>query len=653
MQVTWRVTSVCRDEAIKQLLGKRIMSTKLKFSAVATLVLLAGCAGLPAERTAPSLSIAAPAARQPALQAVFALIEAGELADASRQINRLLARNPENAGLHLLNGFVYYRLYLAGDRAKAEHAETGLQLALQFDASLPQAHELLGLLSLDMRRFDQARVQFLAAGHRHAPENALALAHAAYYARDIPLAVWAIDQYLAIRPNDADGRQASAIIHAAAGSDARANTDLAALAGSGAELPRLMRRVEDWRDVFQSTRDSREASGVTTAATKNPPQPPSPTQAEAAGGVALARAWSDCAQTTVNYSSVGDSQTGAAPPLPALPSPCAGVPLPRMTILDVMMVRTEEIIDYGNGINLLTGLSMLFDYNWTEKHDTSSAATPSWSRSLGRTAKLNNAGSTSSGTIAYSLNIFSSGDSHAEVIARPTLIALDRIGSTFFSGSKISVPVSGQWNSSLQTIDIGISLSVTPTFIDDETMLLAVKTGRSFVEPTQAGNFTQSVSTSSNTVTASALLRFGETMVLSGLRERQVSSTASGVPVLNQVPIIQYLFNRKVENDYSKHILVLLTPRRPSKLQELLSDAERHRQEVERIGQRGILPTEAAAAIGRHDEAYKSNLRAIAAKMGLNKYYQEFKTGDLSPRRFYPAGTLNRILTDIRQALYY
>lgn len=154
-------------------------------------------------------------------------------------------------------------------------------------------------------------------------------------------------------------------------------------------------------------------------------------------------------------------------------------------------------------------------------------------------------------------------------------------------------------------------------------------------------------------MTANALLRFGETMVLSGLREREVSSAASGVPVLNQVPIIQYLFNRKVESDYAKHILVLVTPRRPTKFQELLSDAERHRVEMDRIGQRGVLPTEAAAAIGRHDEAYQSNLRAVAAKMGLNKYYEEFKTGDLSPRRFYPPGSLNRILTDIRQVLYY
>lgn len=123
--------------------------------------------------------------------------------------------------------------------------------------------------------------------------------------------------------------------------------------------------------------------------------------------------------------------------------------------------------------------------------------------------------------------------------------------------------------------------------------------------------------------------------------------------MLNQVPIIQYLFNRKVESDFSEHVLVLVTPRRPGKFQELLSDAERHRDEVERIGRRGILPVEAAGAIGRHDEAYDSNLRTIAAKMGLNKYYQEFKTGDLSPRRFHPAGSLDRILTDIRHVVYY
>jgi hypothetical protein len=639
------------------------MSIKLRFSAIAALMFLAGCAGWPTERAAPGQAFDAPALRQPALRAVFALIDAGELGDASRQVNRLLARDPENAGLHLLNGFVYYRLYQAGDRAQAEHAETGLQLALQFDASLHQAHELLGLLYLDLRRFDQARMQLLAAGHRHAPENALALAHAAYYARDIPLAAWAIDQYLAIRPNDTDGRQASAIIHAAAGNNARARTDLAALAGSGAELPRLTRRVEDWHGVLQGVQSRREAPEVI----KNLPQPVSSVQAVPAvptvtqpppDGMALARSWSDCAQSmqqtqsgygSSGYGSSGYGSQSEVAALPALPSPCAGIPLPRMAILDVVMLRTDEIVSHGNGINLLTGLNLVLGYNWSKGHNSGSGVDPTWTSTLTRTASLSNA----TNGIQYSLNIFGVGDSHAEVIARPSLIALDRVGSTFFSGSTVSVSISGQWGNSLQDKNIGVSLSVTPTFIDDETMLLGVKTGRSFAEPVISGNFTESISTSSNTVTANAMLRFGETMVLSGLREREVASASSGVPILNQVPIIQYLFNRKTESDYARHILVLITPRKPARFQEILSEAERHAEEIKRIGQRGTLPEEAAATIARHSETYENNLRAIGAKISLNKYYQEFKTGDLSPRRFQPRGSIDRILTDIRQVLYY
>jgi hypothetical protein len=641
-------------------------------TAICTVVLaLSGCISMPVDKGAPGVAVDAGTLRQPALRAVFALIEADEFADASRQINRMLARDPENAGLHLLNGFVYYRLYLAGDRAQAEHAETGLQLALQFDASLHQAHELLGLLYLDMRRFDQARVQFLAAGHRHAPENALALAHAAYYARDIPLAVWAIDQYLALRPDDADGRQASAIIHAAAGSDARVSADLAGLAGSAAELPRLKRRVEDWRGVLQRARDSREALAA-PAATQNlsrqaaPPPAVPPGAPPSPGGMALARSWSDCAQSLQSaqggygggsssyggssYGSYGSQGGGDVAALPALPSPCDGVPLPRMAILDVMIVRTQEVVGYGNGINLLTGLNLLLGYNWSKTRNTGSNTEPSWTGTLARTASLSNAAN----GIQYSLNIFGVGDSHAEVIARPSLIALDRVGSTFFSGSTVSVSVSSQYGgNSLQDKNIGVSMSVTPTFIDDETMLLAVKTGRSFAEPIETGNFSESMSVSTNTVTANALLRFGETMVLSGLREREVSSAESGVPVLNRVPLVQYLFNRKTESDYAKHVLVLVTPRKPAKFQELLSDGERHRDEMEHIGRRGTLPAEVAETIGRQSQTHESNLRAITAKMGLNKYYQEFKTGDLNPRRFHAPGSLDRILMDIRQVLYY
>lgn len=324
-----------------------------------------------------------------------------------------------------------------------------------------------------------------------------------------------------------------------------------------------------------------------------------------------------------------------------------------MTILDVVIVRTVDVVDYANGINLLAGLTMLFDYSWTRSSATLGSADPGAPGTVARTVKINNSGSNSTSGIAYSLNIFDTADSRVEVVARPSLVALDRVGSTFFSGSTVSVATSGQWGSSLTDKSFGVSLSVTPTFIDDETMLLSVKAGRSFVEPVSSSTFDQSISASTNTVTANALVRFGETVVLSGLREREVSSAASGVPVLNQVPGIQYLFNRKVENDYAKHVIVLVTPRRPERFQDVVSDAEKHTAEMERVGRRGALTTEAASAIAQQEKIYESNLRAITAKMSLNKYYQEFKTGDLSPRRFYPQGTLNRIFTDIMRVLYY
>lgn len=628
-------------------------------------VALFGCATTDDEHKKSTFAHTSVLPHSSSIKAIFTLIEDGELIAASRKINRLLARVPENGSLHLLNGYIYFCLYRAGDRSQAEHAETGLQLALQFDGSLHQAHELLGLLYLDLRRFDQARVQFFAAGYRHAPENALALAHAAYYARDIPLAVWAIDRYCATSPNDPDGKQASAIIHAAAGSELRARSDVTALSGDYPNLPRLQQRVEDWHSIFRMIRHSEElkpdvaAQHATSSGSPAVSQQTAPTTtgppAISAGG-AIARSWSDCVQSLQqgqgSYSSYGGSSYGSqgdASALPALPSPCEGLPLPRMVILDVVMVRTEENVSFGNGINLLTGLNLMLGYNWSNTHTTASGSEPSWTKTLTKTGSLSN---TANG-IQYSLNIFGSGDSHAEVIARPSLIALDRVGSTFFSGSTMSMAISGQWGNSLQDKNIGVSLSVTPTFIDDETMLLSVKTGRSYVEPIETGNFNESVSTSNNTVTANARIRFGETMVLSGLREREVASAESGVPVLNRIPIIQYLFNRRVETDYSKHVLVMITPRKPINLTELLSESERYRDEMARVGRRGTSSLEAAKAIEQYDISYQSNLRAIAAKMSLNKYYQEFKTGDLSPRRFYAPQSLRRILTDIRQVLYY
>jgi type II secretory pathway component GspD/PulD (secretin) len=178
-----------------------------------------------------------------------------------------------------------------------------------------------------------------------------------------------------------------------------------------------------------------------------------------------------------------------------------------------------------------------------------------------------------SGLVSYSLNIANSTSSNSQVIARPTLTALDRIPSTFYSGAVITAGLNGGGVSGAQITNIptGVSLSVTPTFVDEESMMLAVKVSRSYVTSQTAnlGGFNASVSQDQHAVTANVKIKYGETLILDGLSSRAVSGTEDGVPVLMDIPIIQYFFNQKTKQLYSENVVVLVTPRKVQTEEEM------------------------------------------------------------------------------------
>ncbi len=289
----------------------------------------------------------------------------------------------------------------------------------------------------------------------------------------------------------------------------------------------------------------------------------------------LAYAWSDCSQRTAANGgstqasgSSDDSQSGGTVkvdetmPMPSLPSPCKGHAMPQMAIIDVVILRTNELSTSSTGINLLENLAVTIQQsaNKTSKSIDNDVYTSvsTLSRSVGL-------GTSASGAIAYSLNIANVSGQNTEVVSRPSLQVLDRQPAQFFSGSKISIGLAGgvNGNSTLNEVNVGLSLSVTPTFIDENQLLLNVKAVHTFFEPvTGTSTFTQSLQTSRNMVAAATKIRVNETLVLSGLTERELMTGSSGVPILKDIPGVQYLFSKNTVQNFNKTVLILITPRR-------------------------------------------------------------------------------------------
>ena len=350
--------------------------------------------------------------------------------------------------------------------------------------------------------------------------------------------------------------------------------------------------------------------------------------------------------------------------LEPIPAPCDKLPPPKMAMIDAVLIRTVDTQSNSFGINLLTGLQI---FAGTQKSSTTTQVAGS-SITENVTASvlgIGNAASATlngiSGILSYTLNIANSTTSNSQVVARPTLTALDRIPSTFYSGSVQTVGLNGGGVSGAQVTNIptGVSLSVTPTFIDDETMMLAVKASRSFISNTAAvGGFNAGIGIAQHAVTANVRVKYGETLVLDGLTDRESSRGQDGVPVLQDIPIIQYLFNNVTRMQYAENVLVLITPRKlvaDVKDLKAVEDAELKRE-------RGELTTKEYSvyqSIKTYQDAltkmYPNLDGAIGALDRDSAYFKNFKSALLSndEEAWVSQPPMTRFFNDAANLLYF
>ena len=232
---------------------------------------------------------------------------------------------------------------------------------------------------------------------------------------------------------------------------------------------------------------------------------------------------------------------------------------PDQISIDVAIVLAQNTRRERTGLNLFDGLGLQYGFN----------------RQATRTIVRDNGGTNSNGyqrvltasitvpQLNYNLNLFNRGGQFYSVVARPQLTAYRGEQSEFFVGRSVRVAVGGVNLGSLEQIDIGIEMKVTPVEITADGARIRIETGRSFVTADPAGSFNEALTLFRQKVAATAEIRFGETLLLSGLTETVDDKTFSKTPVLGDVPLIGNLFNERNLTQRRDSVLVLVTPNRP------------------------------------------------------------------------------------------
>ena len=538
-----------------------------------------------------------------------ALVE-GRTDAAFAEFNRGLKFEPQHPHLHFLNALIYHQRALAGNSTQFELAEVGYRLALKFEPTHWLAAYQLGKLYMGQQQYRRARDEFSRALLVE-PDNAsiaYGLAAASYAAGEPATAHVALQRLPALYRKHPAVLRASALTEAALGRMEAGRRFLEDYRIGGAapwRVKLVSRRLESWAS-FHRSNEGQLAQGMPMG---NPSSDGMPGGGAMPGMPGSEGATAPDAQDRDAQDQNTESRA------------------PNMVILDAIIISQETSTSSSTGVNLLSGLSVMFsgnilDYarNRTQDNRTDSSST--------NTTQINRSLTVAIPAITYSLNIANAQDSTNKLLARPSVLAYNGAQSEVFIGTEITYTTTGE-NSNSFTKEVGLTLKATPEFGEDGTLKVTVHTEFDSIAPTAApGTFAQAVATVKSRSNVVAEVEFGQTLVIGAGSTKRTSQTENGVPVLKDIPLIQNLFNVENESDQVASLLILITPRKPARFDARTGQVENL------IGNPGGLredSPEMEALRRRHKDWWNPTSNVLKALHNLRgaEALKEFRRGDV------------------------
>lgn len=154
----------------------------------------------------------------------------------------------------------------------------------------------------------------------------------------------------------------------------------------------------------------------------------------------------------------------------------------------------------------------------------------------------------------------------AEIISRPVLLASNNTEASFMVGSQRpfvqvsrSLPTdTPSRDQVVQYRDVGTKLTVLPTINQDGYVSLLIQ--QEINAATAELQFDAPI-ISTREARTQVLVRDGQTIVIGGLRDRQVDHSASGIPLLSEIPLLGGLFGSSSRRRSQTELYIFITPR--------------------------------------------------------------------------------------------
>jgi len=147
-------------------------------------------------------------------------------------------------------------------------------------------------------------------------------------------------------------------------------------------------------------------------------------------------------------------------------------------------------------------------------------------------------------------------------------VTLYYVAYTASGGSSSSTPSSGTGTtvitqepvtSSLQTITLGLTLTVTPIVESKNSIMLNINVTNSQPDFGQQVNGFPSVNNKS--VTTTVMVKNNSTLVIGGILYTDKSHSNNGIPILSRIPVLGYLFSSRQRSVSKEQLMVFISPK--------------------------------------------------------------------------------------------
>jgi general secretion pathway protein D len=213
----------------------------------------------------------------------------------------------------------------------------------------------------------------------------------------------------------------------------------------------------------------------------------------------------------------------------------------------------------------------------------------------------------------------------ANILSTPHLIAIDNEEAEIVVGRNVPFLTSTSQTTvstitQIQRQNVGITLRFTPQITEGDYIQLKLYQEISALISSPIGQDVNRVGPTTSTRTASntVLVRDGQTIVVGGLMEDRVEKVKSGIPWLQDIPLLGWAFRYEKDNVEKSNLLIFLTPtvvREDQDVQRLYEEKKRkmiqykERHEIsDRYMDSSGFPDSKAPAAGSRPEAAPGSL---------------------------------------------